>query len=511
MTFKQKIWSLPILAFIIFGAGQIVSYLNTARTQAAIDQVGRVDYQVFVKLQQAIAEFKLIQDTLKSAIAAADKQALESVGEQAAQMRKLVVDLKGLPGKQEVAQRIGTEFEAYYGSATEAAAIMLQVRPGDLGVVIPRMQEALKALSATLEAANTAAASGNEAGLQLALSTLNQGRLTGLIGAVLTVLALAAVSLLIIRGVDRQLGGDPAYATEVMHRAATGDLSTRIALARGDRTSLLYAADQLQQRLSKTIADIRSTAGGVNGAARELAEGNNDLSNRTEAQASSLAQTAGSIKQLSESTRQNAESARQATALAEEASGAARRGGTAVGDIVKTMEEINDSARSIVQIISLIDGIAFQTNILALNAAVEAARAGEQGRGFAVVATEVRNLALRSAEATKEISGLIRNSVDRVDRGSSQVRDAGALMAEIVEGTRQVTEFIARISAASREQDSGIDQVNSAVGHLDSATQQNAALAEQASAATRALEAQAMGLLDLIASFKVGDHAPTLH
>lgn len=505
MTFKQKIWSLPILAFIVFGAGLVVGYLNTAKTHAIIDQVGRVDYQFFVKLQQANAEFKAMQDTLKGAIAAADKSALETVAQGAQRMRTLVTELKALSGKEAIAGRIGSEFEAYYAGATDAAQIMLQMKQGDLGESIPKMQAALKALSETLETTNASAAKGNEAGLALAQATLDEAQIWNLAAAVLIVVALTVASLLIIRSIDRQLGGDPAYASTVMHQTATGDLSARIQLAAGDRSSLLYAATQLQQRMAQTIANIRTTAGGVNSAARELAEGNNDLSNRTEAQASSLAQTAASIKQLSESTRQNAESARQATSLAEGASGAAQRGGTAVGDIVQTMEEINESARSIVQIISLIDGIAFQTNILALNAAVEAARAGEQGRGFAVVATEVRNLALRSAEATKEIATLIRSSVDRVERGSKQVSDAGELMAEIVGGTRQVTEFIARISAASLEQDAGIEQVNAAISHLDSATQQNAALAEQASAATRALEAQALGLLDLIASFKVDD------
>jgi methyl-accepting chemotaxis protein len=267
--------------------------------------------------------------------------------------------------------------------------------------------------------------------------------------------------------------------------------------------------NKLIEVASGIVSRIKQSTDSINTAAQEIAAGNADLSQRTEEQASSLEETASSMEELTSTVRQNAENARQANQLAVGASDVASRGGQVVSQVVTTMGSINDSSRKIVDIIGVIDGIAFQTNILALNAAVEAARAGEQGRGFAVVATEVRNLAQRSAAAAKEIKALISDSVEKVNSGSQLVDQAGKTMDEIVASVKRVTDIITEISAASQEQSSGIEQVNQAVTQMDEVTQQNAALVEEAAAAAESLQEQAEGLAEMVQAYKVhGESAP---
>lgn len=320
---------------------------------------------------------------------------------------------------------------------------------------------------------------------------------------VFAVLAGLASAWFITRSLTQQLGGEPSTAVDIASRIAAGDLEVQIDTRAGDNSSLLYAMKSMREKLADIVRNVRSGTDTIATASGQIAAGNLDLSSRTEQQASSLEETASSMEELTSTVRQNAENAGQANQLAINASEVAQRGGHVVSEVVQTMEQINESAKKIVDIIGVIDGIAFQTNILALNAAVEAARAGEQGRGFAVVATEVRSLAQRSAAAAKEIKSLIGDSVDKVESGSKLVAQAGSTMDEVVASVRRVTDIIAEISAASQEQSAGIEQVNQAITQMDQVTQQNAALVEEAAAAADSLQEQAGNLSDTVSVFRV--------
>jgi methyl-accepting chemotaxis protein len=326
---------------------------------------------------------------------------------------------------------------------------------------------------------------------------------------VVCLIALALVlGLVLAVGITRsllhQLGGQPAAAAELARAVASGDLTTDVRVAPGDTTSLMACLHSMQISLSQVVAAVRGNAEQVAAASSQIADGNLDLSGRTEQQASALQQTAATTELLGTTVRNNAANAQRANALAHDASKVAARGGGEVLQVVDTMNGINESARKISDIIGVIDGIAFQTNILALNAAVEAARAGEQGRGFAVVASEVRALAQRSAAAAKEIKTLIGGSVDRMAQGSVLANQAGATMTEVVEAIRRVSAIVGEISAASADQSQGVAEVGKAVNQMDEATQRNAALVEESAAAAKSLRDQSRQLVDAVAVFKTG-------
>jgi methyl-accepting chemotaxis protein len=324
------------------------------------------------------------------------------------------------------------------------------------------------------------------------------------IGGALLALAVALVmGLWVSRSILGQLGGEPGYAARVVKEIADGNLAVEVSVRPGDNTSLLAAMKGMRDSLATIVAKVRTNSESIVTASSQIAVGNSDLSQRTEEQASNLQQTAASMEQLSGTVRTTADTASKANQLAASASAAAIKGGEVVSTVVNTMQGIDASSKKIADIIGVIDGIAFQTNILALNAAVEAARAGEQGRGFAVVASEVRSLAGRSAEAAKQIKSLIGASVEQVEVGASQVNDAGESMKSIVSEVQRVSQLISEISAASAEQSQGIIQVGHAVTQLDQVTQQNAALVEESAAAADSLKHQAKNLAELVSVFRL--------
>ena len=313
----------------------------------------------------------------------------------------------------------------------------------------------------------------------------------------------AAGGLLFSRRIMRQLGADPADVATVVQRVASGDLDTPVPVAHRDTASVMASLHAMQRALQGLVHNVRGNSDSVATASAQIAQGNLDLSSRTEEQASALQQAAATMEQLGSSVHHNAESASQARELAQQATGVATQGGQVVYKVVSTMQAIQDSSKKIADITTLIDSIAFQTNILALNAAVEAARAGEQGRGFAVVASEVRSLAQRSAAAAKEIKSLIGSSVEQVEQGTTLVNQAGKTMEHIVDAIRRVNDMVGEISLANAEQRNGVQQVGQAVSQMDQATQQNAALVEESAAAAESLKHQAQQLVQAVAAFKL--------
>jgi methyl-accepting chemotaxis protein len=330
--------------------------------------------------------------------------------------------------------------------------------------------------------------------------------LNGLIVACLLAMVCAVVAGIVIsRSISRALGAEPHELSQAMDRVAQGDLTHTVTVRAGDTTSVLATVHRMQSSLVQVVSRVREGSNGVSTASVQIASGNHDLSARTEQQASALERTSSSMEQLGTTVRQNADNAKQANQLAQSASEVAIQGGEVVAQVVHTMKDINESSKKITDIINVIDGIAFQTNILALNAAVEAARAGEHGRGFAVVASEVRSLAGRSAEAAKDIKRLIDASVDRVSQGSTLVDQAGATMTEVVSSIRRVTDLMGEISAASSEQNDGVNEVGRAMTQMDQSTQQNATLVDEMAAAASSLKNQADQLVGTVSIFKLAN------
>ncbi|HWY72379.1 MAG TPA: methyl-accepting chemotaxis protein [Burkholderiaceae bacterium] len=400
----------------------------------------------------------------------------------------------------ELTARCAREIAAYSKKADDA----IDLATGDVNTGIAAMMTADEQYGAVSKTLEEIGALVNEKADGVAQNTHHIALLSQLLMGVALAGAIGAallVAMLSARATARNL----RRASEVAGKLADGDLGARFTIdSRDELGDLCHSLERMRQAIAKMIGDIRKSSESVGVASAQIAQGNADLSTRTAQQAGNLEETAASMEQLSATVKSNANTARQANQLAASASEVAARGGQAVGQVVSTMTEIQASSRKISEIIGVIDGIAFQTNILALNAAVEAARAGEQGRGFAVVAGEVRNLAQRSAQAAREIKQLISDSVEKVDSGSRQVTDAGQTMRDIVDQVKRVADLIGEITSATLEQDSGIGQVNAAVTQLDEMTQQNAALVEQSAAAAESLKQQAARLAEAVAIFKLG-------
>lgn len=505
MSIKRRIWALPIVATVIFGVGIAASVYFSTTAINSIKTTEKIDYPVLDKVKNIQTDVQGIVDSLKQAVGEDDKKGIDAVGERAKKVREKFKALGALPGQQALGDRLNKEFDAYYGPAVTVAKIMLGMDQGDPQAAIGQMQNSLKVLETDISKTVEAAQNQFAAGVENSNDNVKRVLWTVIIAGLFVVLVLGVVSFFIIRTIWQQLGGEPEYAQEIASAVASGDLTMRIDVEPGDTSSLLAALSEMQTRLQNMVSEIKTSAETIKVASAEIASGNTDLSSRTESQASSLEETSSSMETMTETVKQNADNARQANKMVETASEVAVKGGEVVNQVVTTMDDINQSSKKIVDIISVIDGIAFQTNILALNAAVEAARAGEQGRGFAVVASEVRSLAQRSAAAAKEIKALIGDSVDKVTAGSALVDQAGQTMGEIVASVRRVSDIMAEITAASQEQSSGIQEIGSAINQMDEMTQQNAALVEEAAAAAESLEEQADLLTKALDVFKLNN------
>ena len=498
-----------MLVIVVIGLTSM-SRINGGLTDIVDDRIPKMDASNTILLQTNAVAIALRNMMLASDAADRQKQ-VENIA-QAKQIvdknLELLDRLVTLPKGKELLKEVKDQ-RVKYVAGQQALVELILANKGDEAKAYLNGQ--LRPILASYQAATMALAALQvelmEASAKMGAETYSGARAVMIGLGVLALVMAGGIGLLITRSLLKELGGEPNEAADLARAAALGDFTHTVAVRPGDTLSLLASLGAMQGSLSKVVSTVRQGSEGVATASAEIAQGNNDLSARTEQQASALEQTAASMEELGSTVKQNADSARQANQLAQSASNVAVKGGEVVGQVVETMKGINESSRKISDIISVIDGIAFQTNILALNAAVEAARAGEQGRGFAVVASEVRSLAGRSAEAAKEIKSLINASVERVEHGTTLVDQAGVTMAEVVSSIRRVTDIMGEISAASNEQAMGVTQVGEAVTQMDQATQQNAALVEEMAAAASSLKGQAQELVQAVAFFKVGGAA----
>jgi len=501
VKFRTKIWMLPLSAALVFIIGMIVSFTVGSRTSASLNRLQAIDDPALERVQlvdRGVEEFRL---TLQSAVAEGDIAKLADVQAVVVKVHKVLDEFGAIEGRAPTAKELLGSFDAYQTAALGATRAMLS--KGDVGDFVSRMQATQGKLDKLMKEQLAQAAQATSDRQAEAGQGVRTALWVNFFTCITVLLVLGVVSRLVIGSVWRDLGDEPTELLSRTRQIAEGSLHELPRVAAGDDRSLNAGLAQMMVKLRDTIGTIRQATDSITTASNEIAVGNQDLSVRTETTASNLQSTASSVVTLTDSVRQSADSARQANQLANAAAEAARRGGSIVTQVVGSMEEINTSSRKISEIIGVIDGIAFQTNILALKAAVEAARAGEQGRGFAVVASEVRGLAQRSAQAAREIKSLIATSTEKVESGSKLVHDAGASMQEIVSGVRRVTDIIAEISAAATEQSGGIGQVNQSVTELDHMTQQNAALVEQSAAAASSMHDQAGRLAHAVAAFRL--------
>ncbi|QTN29039.1 MCP four helix bundle domain-containing protein [Rhodoferax sp. AJA081-3] len=461
------------------------------------------------ELQGLLNEFRQAETQHAMAVTAEEKKVeADRINADKAKLAEVGKKIEGLldtSAEKQNWETFSKDLAAYYTVSTKLLT-MSDIGPAEAMATTELLngesRTAFRTLVKNIEAMTAHNTQGAAAAREGAKSTYAGSQWSVVLLLGITVALAAGMAFWIIPQITKPI----AFSVHAAKEFADGNLTHALHPRGSDEPAqLLHALESMRLALAKVVTNVRQGSEGVATASSEIAQGNHDLSSRTEQQASALEQTAASMEELGSTVRQNADNARQANQLAMNASSVAIRGGEVVAEVVETMKGINDSSRKISDIISVIDGIAFQTNILALNAAVEAARAGEQGRGFAVVASEVRSLAGRSAEAAKEIKGLIGASVERVERGTTLVDQAGATMTEVVSSIKRVTDIVGEISAASDEQALGVAQVGEAVTHMDQATQQNAALVEEMAAAASGLKSQAQDLVQVVAAFRLSE------
>jgi methyl-accepting chemotaxis protein-1 (serine sensor receptor) len=509
LSIKTRLIFLTVLLSAVSIVVGIVGLVNQGATNAALGTVYNDRLVPLSQLSRILSLMQQNQNALSSAALAGESDN----GPAIAQVEARIQEISGLwgqykatyltPEEQVLAQAFIDSRMAFVQDGLKPTMAALRANDAEAlkalvkGPLAARYLPAQKNMQALVRLQLDVAKAEYDAALARYERTRNLSVALIVIGA----LAGAGLAAWLIRGIGTSL----AEAVRVARGVAAGDLTQTVHIERRDEIGeLLGALQSMTASLADIVGDVRGGTDTIATASRQIAAGNRDLSARTEQQASSLEETAASMEELTSAVKNNADNARQANGLADAARGVAERGGAVIDDVVGTMGEIRDASRRIAEIIGVIDGIAFQTNILALNAAVEAARAGEQGRGFAVVASEVRNLAQRSAGAAREIKGLIESSVARVETGGRLVEQAGATMREIVDSVRRVTDIMGEITSASVEQTAGIGQINVAVAQMDQVTQQNAALVEEAAAATGAMHEQAQRLAASVSVFRVG-------
>jgi len=500
------------LTLALTAAIVVVAQASVSRLRHDIDTIATVEWEkaklgtvALDNTRGSIARlFQVTQDTDKVRIAQARGRFAANTKAVQDSLAKLTPMLQFAETKAQLA-KARQSAELYFGSADRAFALIdAGNRDGAAKLAYGETYSALQTLASDLRGMNDLLGKRLEASAAASGAAADSARALIIAFGVIALLLGALSSWLVTRSVTQPM----REAIAAAHRVKDGDLAITIdASGRDETAQLLLAMAAMSANLRQVVGAVRSGVDSVTTASTQIASGNQDLSARTEQQASNLQETASSMEQFTSTIQQSADNAKQANQLAAAASETASRGGAAVERVVTTMNEITAASKRIADIIQVIDGIAFQTNILALNAAVEAARAGEQGRGFAVVASEVRSLAQRSAQAAKEIKDLIGDSVQKVDAGGLQVAEAGQTMSEIVTQVSRVCDLIGEISAAADEQSSGIAQVNQAVGQMDQVTQQNAALVEQSAAAAESLKSQAQQLLQAVSVFRLG-HSP---
>jgi methyl-accepting chemotaxis protein len=485
----------------------------------SINQLAKVNETANGLSSRWMPAMRVIQD-IKSQVARVRTRELQYIiSDQVAELDKYdkviandLVDLKKMQDeyvtliKTPEEQALYSEFLALWDRyMAEDAKLRAAVRAGDTALakqlIRGESNKLIVALRGQVDKLVKYYGEGGNAAAEFGDQVYNASRAWIAVLLVISVMLGALCALFITRWLVKTLGGEPQYAVELAGRIAAGELNVDVQTRAGDDSSLVFAMKSMRDSLANIVGQVRQTTDTIASASQQVVAGNVDLSSRTEAQASSLEETAASMEELTSTVRHNSDSARQANELAVNASAIAEQGGQVVSQVVERMGSINESAKKISDITGVIDGIAFQTNILALNAAVEAARAGEQGRGFAVVASEVRNLAQRSAAAAREIKELIGDSVGQVEAGTKLVNQAGSTMEEVVVSVRRVTDIMGEITVAGQQQSAGIVQVNEAIAQMDAVTQQNAALVEEATAASHSMQDQAASLAQLVSIF----------